>query len=80
METYQIAFTLAWIIFVMIFSSLALRSGMKYKRTKEWGYIKPPERFKHMYKDIANYFIWIGLMGPILVIVLLLAIRFMVKQ
>jgi len=60
----------------MIFSSLMLRSGIKYKRTGEWGYIKPPDRFKPMYDDMASYFMWIGITGPILVIILFLAINF----
>jgi len=77
MEFYQIAFTIAWIIFIMIFSSLILRSGIKYKRKKEWGMIKPPNKFKHMYDDMATYFMWMGIVGPILVVVLLIAIRFM---
>lgn len=74
---YKIIFTILWMAFILIFSNMCLRSGMKYQRTGTWGTIKPPGSVQGMDKEIARYFIWIGVICPILVLVLLAAITWL---
>jgi len=73
---YRLIFTFLWIIFILLFSSLAMRSGRQYQRTGRWGWLHPPSSLSHMYKEIAQYFVWFGFVAPLLVIILLAVITY----
>ncbi len=68
--------TVIWIIFVFVLSHLLLTSGRKFIRTGEWGAIRPPQSLRND-KSVAQYFVWFGVVSPILVIILIGMIVFL---